>query len=80
MRFGNAEAELIEPEEKAGLSSEILTMHHVGYVVANIERSIDDLTARGFRFAGDKAFTNVMGQILRYFDPATTNGVLMPPS
>ena len=34
VRFGNAEAELLEPVDQTGLSSEILTMHHVGYVVA----------------------------------------------
>ena len=77
VRFGNAEAELLEPEDKSDLSSEVLTMHHVGYVVADINRSIDELTARGFEFAGDKPFTNVMGQQLLYFDSASTNGVKM---
>jgi len=77
MRFGNAEAELLEPEDKAGLSSEILTMHHVGYVVADINRAIDDLTARGFKFASDKPNVNVLGQTLLYFDSTTTNGVKM---
>ena len=77
MRFGNAEAELLEPEDKTGLSSEILTMHHVGYVVADINRAIDDLTARGFKFAADKPNVNVLGQTLLYFDSTTTNGVKM---
>jgi catechol 2,3-dioxygenase-like lactoylglutathione lyase family enzyme len=77
VRFGSAEAELLEPEDKTGLSGEVLTMHHVGYVVADINRSIDDLLARGFKFAGDKPFTNVMGQQLLYFDSSTTNGAKM---
>ena len=77
LRFGNAEAELLEPEDKSGLSSDVLTMHHVGYVVADIEKSIDQLTAQGFKFAADKPFTNVMGQRLPYFDASTTNGVLL---
>ncbi|MDA0265258.1 MAG: VOC family protein [Chloroflexi bacterium] len=77
VRFGNAEAELLEPEDRTGLSSEVLTMHHVGYVVADIDRSIDELTARGFKFAADKPNTNVLGHRLLYFDSTTTNGVKM---
>ena len=77
VQFGNAEAELLEPEDKSGLSDEILTMHHVGYVVADINRAIDDLTARGFKFAADKPNVNVLGQTLLYFDSTTTNGVKM---
>lgn len=77
MRFGNAEAELLEPEDKSGLSSDVLTMHHVGYVVADIDRSIEELTARGLKFAADKPNTNVLGHRLLYFDSSTTNGVKM---
>lgn len=77
VRFGNAEAELLEPEEKSGLSSDVLTMHHIGYVVADINRSTEELTARGFKFAADKPNTNVLGQRLLYFDSSTTNGVKM---
>ena len=77
VRFGQAEAEIIEPEDKTGLSGDVLTMHHVGYLVSDILRAIDQLTAQGFKFAADKPFTNVMGQQLLYFDASTTNGVLM---
>ena len=77
VRFGNAEAELLEPSDTTGLSSEILTMHHVGYVVADINKSIDELTARGFKFAADKPNVNVLGHQLLYFDSSTTNGVKM---
>jgi len=77
VRFGNAEAELLEPEDKSGLSSGVLTMHHVGYVVADIDKSIGELTARGFKFAADKPNTNVLGHRLLYFDSSTTNGVMM---
>ena len=77
LRFGNAEAELLEPEDKSGLTSGVLTMHHVGYVVADIDKSTDELTARGFKFAADKPFTNVFGQQVLYFDASTTNGVMV---
>ena len=37
LRFGQVETEIIEPEDKDGLSGDILTLHHVGYVVSDIE-------------------------------------------
>ena len=77
LRFGRAEAEVIKPQDKQGLSSELLAMHHVGYVVADIEQSMAALTAKGFKFAADKPFTNVMGQQVLYIDASSTNGVLV---
>jgi catechol 2,3-dioxygenase-like lactoylglutathione lyase family enzyme len=77
VRFGRVEAELIEPTDKAGLSRDALTMHHVGYVVASIEKSMEELKAKGFAFATDAPFTNVMGQQVLYFDASTTNGVMV---
>lgn len=77
VRFGRVEAEIIEPQDKHGLSGERLTMHHVGYVVADVEQSMAALTAKGFKFAAGRAFTNVMGQQVLYFDAATTNGVMV---
>ncbi len=77
VRFGQVEAEIIEPEDKTGLSKGALTMHHVGYVVSDIEKIASTLVGRGFKFAADKPFTNVMGQQVLYFDASTTNGVMV---
>jgi catechol 2,3-dioxygenase-like lactoylglutathione lyase family enzyme len=44
-------------------------------VVTDINKSIDELTARGFKFAADKPNVNVLGHQLLYFDSSTTNGV-----
>lgn len=77
VRFGRVEVEIIEPQEREGLSGDVLTMHHIGYVVSDIEQAISTLKGRGFKFAGDAPFTNVMGQQLLYFDATTTNGVLV---
>ena len=77
VRFGAAEAELLEPEDKSGLSDNVLTMHHVGYLVGDIDQSASELISRGFKFAADKPFTNVFGQQVLYFDATTTNGVML---
>ena len=75
LRFGRVEAELIEPHDKQGLSSGHLAMHHVGYVVEDIDRSMAALADKGFKFVADKPFTNVMGQQVLYLDASSTNGV-----
>ena len=77
LRFGQVEAEIIEPADHQGLSGGILTMHHVGYVVSDIERTASTLAGRGFKFGADAPYTNVMGQQVLYFDSSTTNGVMM---
>ena len=77
LRFGGAEAEIIEPKDSEGLSKNILTMHHVGYLVTDIEQVAATLGGKGFKFATDAPFTNVMGHKVRYFDSSTTNGVLV---
>jgi len=77
VRFGQVEAEIIEPEDKSGLSGEVLTLHHVGYIVSDIEKIQTTLMGRGFKFAADKPFTNVMGQQVLYFDASTTNGSMI---
>ena len=75
VHFGKVEAELIEPEDTSALPQHALVMDHVGYVVADINRTVTQLKSRGFKFAADAPNTNVIGQQVLYFDTATTNGV-----
>ncbi len=75
LRFGQAEAEIIEPADRSGVGA--LDMHHVGYVVESIEQSVNELTARGFAFGSDAPFVNVFGHQVFYLDADTTNGVLV---
>jgi catechol 2,3-dioxygenase-like lactoylglutathione lyase family enzyme len=77
VHFGQVEAELIEPSEARTLPKATLVLHHVGYVVADISRAVQWAQARGFAFLTEAPFTNPMGQQVLYFDPATTQGVLM---
>jgi hypothetical protein len=54
-----------------------LVMHHVDYVVADVPKAVEWAQARGFTSIADAPFTNPLGQQVRYFDPDTTNGVLI---
>ena len=77
LRFGQVEVELIQPADAANLPPDGLVMHHVGYVVPDILKAIADCQARGFKFLADAPRTNQLGQQLLYFDPTTTNNVLL---
>lgn len=77
LRFGQVEVELIQPADTAGLPANALAMHHVAYVVPDIRQAIAACQSRGFKFLSDAPRTNQLGQQLLYFDPATTNGVLL---
>src|SRR3989442_1087475 len=77
VHFGHVEAELIEPGDTSNIPTDTLVMHHVGYVVADIPRAVARAQARGFMFIADAPFTNPLGQQVLYFDPDTTNGVLI---
>ncbi len=77
LRFGQVEVELIQPADPSGLPRDALVMHHAAYAVADIRQAIRDCQARGFRFLAAEPRTNQLGQQLLYFDPNTTNGVLL---
>ena len=61
----------------SSVPKDTLVMHHVGYVVADILQAVERAQARGFAFIADAPFTNPLGQQVLYFDPDTTNGVLI---
>src|SRR5262249_47801751 len=77
VRFGQAEAELMEPTDKSGLPADTLGMHHVGYVVTDMAQAIERAKAKGFGFLADAPNTNFVGQQVLYFDPATTGGLMI---
>ena len=77
LRFGQVEVELLQPADTSNLPQDGLVMHHVAYVVSDILQAIEDCKARGFKFLADAPRTNQLGQQLLYFDPTTTNNVLL---
>ena len=77
IHFGKVEVELIEPVDKSNLAQDSLVMHHVGYVVSDIDAAIADLKFREFKFLADAPNINVLGQKVLYLDPSSTNGVMI---
>ena len=52
-------------------------IHHVGYVVADMDSAVAQARAKGLAFLSDTPNINPVGQQVLYFDPDTTNGVMM---
>ena len=77
VRFGDGEVELIEPVDKSGLPQGGLALHHVGYVVPDMEAAMARLSSKGLKFAEGAPFTNALGFQVAYFNPASTNGMLI---
>jgi methylmalonyl-CoA/ethylmalonyl-CoA epimerase len=77
VRFGAVEVELMQPADTSPLPPDTLVTHHVGYVVEDMAASVSQAKAAGLAFLADAPFTNPVGQQVLYFDPDTTNGVLV---
>jgi len=77
MRFGDVEVELMQPGDTSALPKSTLVMHHVGYVVADMQKAAAQARARGLKFLAPEPYTNFVGQQVFYLDPATTNGTMI---
>lgn len=70
--------ELMEPDDKSALRGQKgLVFHHVGYLVPDIKAAMDELKAKGFKFADDPPFLNFLGWRIAYMETASTQGTRM---
>ena len=76
LQVGDVEVEFIRPEGLSALEGSVdsYVVHHVAYLVEDLDRVVAEHRSRGYRFLTDKPFTNFMGYRLIYFDPADTGG------
>ena len=76
LQVGSVEVEFISPEDLSVLDggSDSYVVHHVAYLVKDLDRVVADHRTRGYHFLTDEPFTNFMGYRLIYFDPADTGG------
>lgn len=77
VRFGDGEVELIQPGDTSNIPQGGLALHHVGYLVPDMEAAMAQLSAKGLKFADGAPFTNPLGSQVSYFNPASTNGMLI---
>ena len=75
IQIGDVEVELIEPPDKSGLPGNgNHLLDHVGYVVDDLDKAVAEYKAKGYKFATDGPFVNIMGYRLIFFDTASTHG------
>ena len=75
VQVGKVEVEFIQPEDPADLASAAApVLHHVAYVVEDLDQVVADYKNRGYRFDTEEPFTNFMGYRFIYLDPTHTHG------
>lgn len=52
-------------------------LHHIAYRVANVERAMKALAARGRRFTSEAPMTGARGHRIAFMHPRTAGGVLL---
>lgn len=77
VNFGKVQVELLEPNHIDQLQGHRHHMDHVGYVTRNIHSCISDSENRGLTMGEPNPRTNVINQLLCYFDTSSTCGTRM---
>lgn len=78
MRIGQTEVEIIQPADKSVLGGKTgLQLHHIGYTVDDVEKSLADLEGKGYERLWPAIRTNAEGARLIYMDPSSMNGINM---
>jgi len=74
VKFGESEVELIEPGDKSRLGGKTgLIIDHVGYYVADLDKAMAELKAKGVKF-GAGPTTSAMGYRMIFVDTDVTLG------
>lgn len=75
LHVGDTDVELIQPADQSVLGGQTgIIIHHVGYLVPDIEAGMAELAAKGIRFQTPAPITTATGARIIYLDTATTNG------
>ena len=82
LKTGETSLELLEPtSDESSLAKFIRErgegLHHVAFAVDDIERSMAEVGAKGFRFVYDKAADGKFGSRVNFIHPKTAGGVLV---
>ena len=78
LHVGDTDVELIQPADQSVLGGQTgIIIHHVGYLVPDIEAAMAELAARGVTFATPEPYVTPTGARIIYLDTASTNGARM---
>lgn len=82
LKSGETSVELLEPTSEDSSLAKFLRekgegLHHIAFSVDDIERSMSELGARGFRFVYEKPAEGKFGSRVNFIHPKTAGGVLV---
>lgn len=82
LKSGETSVELLEPtSDESSLAKFIRErgegLHHVAFAVEDIERSMEELKGKGFRFVYEKPADGKFGSRVNFIHPRTAGGVLV---
>jgi methylmalonyl-CoA/ethylmalonyl-CoA epimerase len=82
LKAGETSVELLEPtSDESSLAKFIRErgegLHHIAFAVENIDRSMDELKGKGFRFIYEKPADGKFGSRVNFIHPKTAGGVLV---
>jgi methylmalonyl-CoA/ethylmalonyl-CoA epimerase len=75
LHVGKTDVELIEPADKSVLGGQTgIIIHHVGYLVPDIEAAMAELKAKGITFQTEAPYTTPTGARIIYLNTSGTQG------
>ncbi len=82
LKAGDTSVEFLEPtSEDSSLAKFIRErgegLHHIAFEVDDIEKTTEELKAKGFRFIYEKAADGKFGSKVNFMHPKSTGGVLV---
>jgi methylmalonyl-CoA epimerase len=82
LRAGETSVEFLEPTSEDSTLAKFIRdrgegLHHIAYEVDDIEKTTDELKARGFRFIYDKPADGKFGSRVNFIHPKSTGGILV---
>jgi len=82
LKAGETSVELLEPtSDESSLAKFIRErgegLHHIAFAVEDINRSMDELKGKGFRFIYEKPADGKFGSRVNFIHPKTAGGVLV---
>jgi methylmalonyl-CoA/ethylmalonyl-CoA epimerase len=82
LRAGETSVEFLEPTSEDSTLAKFIRekgegLHHIAFEVDDVEKSTEELKARGFRFIYDKPADGKFGSRVNFIHPKSTGGVLV---
>lgn len=78
LHVGATDVELIQPADQSVLGGQTgLVLHHIGYLVPNLEEAMAELAAKGVKFAAAAPNVTPTNARIIYLDTASSNGARM---